>query len=104
MEEEAFLRIKIRYSVSMFGILAIFFLPVAIAVGQFSATGAVIVMAIALVLGWLLELGTPPVYEIIIMLITTLVPVGFPMYNLRIDGITGEVGLNSPFIKSEGGQ
>jgi len=102
--EEAFLRIKIRYSVSMFGVLAIFFLPVAIIVGQFSATGAVIVMAIALVLGWLLELGTPPVYEIIIMLITTLVPVGFPMYNLRIDGITGEVGFINAFIKDEGEQ
>jgi len=98
--EEDFVRVKTRYNAPIFSLVALLFAPIVIIAAQFSGVTAAVVALLGLGIGWGLESGSPPVYEVVLMVVTSLIPVGYPMYNLFVDG-TGRVEIINPFSQTQ---
>lgn len=99
--QEHLLRIKKRYDAPIILITLVLSLPLAWLLSLVSSSGGMIVIVLAFCLGFLLQSGTPPLYALILMFITTVRPVGIPALMITVDE-SGRVSLLTP-TDAEGG-
>lgn len=76
-------------------IVPLLFLPLAWLFSLISSTGGLIVILVALSIGFLLQSGTPPIYALIVLFLTTIMPVGVPSLMIAVDE-EGKVSLLTP--------
>ncbi|WP_347242917.1 hypothetical protein [Thermogutta sp.] len=75
------------------GILFLFTAPILFLLSRIGAEAAIALAVCAIILGVLLTRGEPPAYEIVLMAVTAILPIGMPFINAYLDGYCLEAGL-----------
>ncbi len=76
--------IKAKEDLPIVGMAILLAIPLMLAVAAISRTAALIVGALFVAIGFLLTLGTPPIYLLIVLVMTTLYPIGLFLPAIKI--------------------
>lgn len=76
--------IKIKEDLPIVGMTILLAIPLVLAVAAVSRTAALIIGVLSIAIGFLFTLGTPPIYLLVMLVITTFYPIGLFLPAIKI--------------------
>lgn len=93
MSEEKYVILKMQHDLPIVALFLLLSSPVVIILRYISTSVAIVAFVVALGISFVLMMGKPPIYMVLLMIITLLRPLGVQVPLIVVDGYEGKVNF-----------